>query len=395
MTPTVSAALPGLSTSIQILLVMSALTLLPAALLMMTSFTRILIVLAILRQALANLGVKGRMDEAHALDLRAQCVEQLQVVATEFPCQDEVDHRRRLIEGADLALEARDRVGAIAVGEVARQPLEGDGASPHALISRHPRSIDIDAPRRPLARSADRLGRRRTGHEEGTPARSVLPWRGPVNVPKQPYVHTGRLEFIDTHIEIAVLVVEREPFDVAVCDPDADRGWTLLGARDPTDCVRGTRLRCAGAREELDALACDLDGMPHGAVENENAALARVSAELVPKTIGRSAAVVVVAGQHQDLLSLKRPQDRDDGLDSPDLRLRAIEEVSRNHEHMRLSGIRRLDDAAERLHPLALEPRLSVLRIAQIREIDMIVGGVNDSHCHMEVLERSVPATQA
>jgi flagellar biosynthetic protein FliP len=52
MTPTVSAALPSLSTSIQILLVMSALTLLPAALLMMTSFTRILIVLAILRQAL-------------------------------------------------------------------------------------------------------------------------------------------------------------------------------------------------------------------------------------------------------------------------------------------------------------------------------------------------------
>lgn len=52
MTPTVSAALPSLSSSIQILLIMSALTLLPAALLMMTCFTRILIVLAILRQAL-------------------------------------------------------------------------------------------------------------------------------------------------------------------------------------------------------------------------------------------------------------------------------------------------------------------------------------------------------
>jgi flagellar biosynthesis protein FliP len=52
MNPAVNAALPSLSTSIQILLLMSALTLLPAALLMMTCFTRILIVLAILRQAL-------------------------------------------------------------------------------------------------------------------------------------------------------------------------------------------------------------------------------------------------------------------------------------------------------------------------------------------------------
>jgi flagellar biosynthetic protein FliP len=41
-----------LSASLQILLLMSALTLLPAALLMMTAFTRIAIVLAILRQAL-------------------------------------------------------------------------------------------------------------------------------------------------------------------------------------------------------------------------------------------------------------------------------------------------------------------------------------------------------
>ncbi|KPF79498.1 flagellar biosynthesis protein flip [alpha proteobacterium AAP81b] len=49
MTP---EALPSLSSSLQILLLMSALTVLPAALLMMTSFTRILIVLAILRQAL-------------------------------------------------------------------------------------------------------------------------------------------------------------------------------------------------------------------------------------------------------------------------------------------------------------------------------------------------------
>lgn len=44
--------LPPLSTSLQILLLMTALTLLPAALLMMTAFTRIAIVLAILRQAL-------------------------------------------------------------------------------------------------------------------------------------------------------------------------------------------------------------------------------------------------------------------------------------------------------------------------------------------------------
>jgi flagellar biosynthetic protein FliP len=44
--------LPPLATSLQILLLMSALTLLPAALLMMTAFTRITIVLAILRQAL-------------------------------------------------------------------------------------------------------------------------------------------------------------------------------------------------------------------------------------------------------------------------------------------------------------------------------------------------------
>jgi flagellar biosynthetic protein FliP len=45
-------SLPPLSTALQILLLMSALTLLPAALLMMTAFTRITIVLAILRQAL-------------------------------------------------------------------------------------------------------------------------------------------------------------------------------------------------------------------------------------------------------------------------------------------------------------------------------------------------------
>ncbi len=50
--PTVAASLPTLSSSIQILLLMSALTLLPAALLMMTCFTRIIVVLAILRQAL-------------------------------------------------------------------------------------------------------------------------------------------------------------------------------------------------------------------------------------------------------------------------------------------------------------------------------------------------------
>ncbi|PZN92708.1 MAG: flagellar biosynthetic protein FliP [Alphaproteobacteria bacterium] len=52
MTPAVTATLPSLSSSLQILLLMSALTLLPAALLMMTCFTRIVIVLAILRQAL-------------------------------------------------------------------------------------------------------------------------------------------------------------------------------------------------------------------------------------------------------------------------------------------------------------------------------------------------------
>ena len=46
------AAVPSLSSALQILLVMSTLTLLPAALLMMTCFTRIVIVLAILRQAL-------------------------------------------------------------------------------------------------------------------------------------------------------------------------------------------------------------------------------------------------------------------------------------------------------------------------------------------------------
>ncbi len=52
---TVSAAPGGGQTytlSLQVLLFMTALTLLPAALLMMTSFTRIIIVLAILRQAL-------------------------------------------------------------------------------------------------------------------------------------------------------------------------------------------------------------------------------------------------------------------------------------------------------------------------------------------------------
>ena len=43
------------SLSIQVLLLMTALTLLPAAVLMMTSFTRIIIVLAILRQALGTL----------------------------------------------------------------------------------------------------------------------------------------------------------------------------------------------------------------------------------------------------------------------------------------------------------------------------------------------------
>jgi len=43
------------SVSIQVLMLMTALTLLPAAVLMMTSFTRIIIVLAILRQALGTL----------------------------------------------------------------------------------------------------------------------------------------------------------------------------------------------------------------------------------------------------------------------------------------------------------------------------------------------------
>jgi flagellar biosynthetic protein FliP len=50
----ITASLPTLSSSIQILLLMSALTLLPAALLMMTSFTRILIVLQFLKQALGT-----------------------------------------------------------------------------------------------------------------------------------------------------------------------------------------------------------------------------------------------------------------------------------------------------------------------------------------------------
>jgi flagellar biosynthetic protein FliP len=44
--------LPSLSGSLQLLLLFTALTLLPAALLMMTAFTRIVIVLSILRQAL-------------------------------------------------------------------------------------------------------------------------------------------------------------------------------------------------------------------------------------------------------------------------------------------------------------------------------------------------------
>lgn len=43
---------PGLSMSLQLLLVMGLLTILPSLILMMTSFTRILVVLAILRQAL-------------------------------------------------------------------------------------------------------------------------------------------------------------------------------------------------------------------------------------------------------------------------------------------------------------------------------------------------------
>ena len=52
LSPEVAVALPTLSSSLQILLLMSALTLLPAALLMMTCFTRVIVVLAILRQAL-------------------------------------------------------------------------------------------------------------------------------------------------------------------------------------------------------------------------------------------------------------------------------------------------------------------------------------------------------
>jgi flagellar biosynthesis protein FliP len=43
---------PGLSLSLQLLLIMGLLTILPSLILMMTSFTRILVVLAILRQAL-------------------------------------------------------------------------------------------------------------------------------------------------------------------------------------------------------------------------------------------------------------------------------------------------------------------------------------------------------
>ncbi len=50
--PSLAEALPSLSSSIQVLLLLSALTVLPAAVLMMTSFTRIVVVLAILRQAL-------------------------------------------------------------------------------------------------------------------------------------------------------------------------------------------------------------------------------------------------------------------------------------------------------------------------------------------------------
>jgi flagellar biosynthetic protein FliP len=45
---------PGVSLSMQVLIAMTALTLLPALLLSMTSFTRIIIVLAILRQALGT-----------------------------------------------------------------------------------------------------------------------------------------------------------------------------------------------------------------------------------------------------------------------------------------------------------------------------------------------------
>ncbi len=50
--PTLAQSIPTLSSSIQIILLLSALTVLPAAVLMMTSFTRIIVVLAILRQAL-------------------------------------------------------------------------------------------------------------------------------------------------------------------------------------------------------------------------------------------------------------------------------------------------------------------------------------------------------
>ncbi len=50
--PAAAQMLPTLSSSIQVLLVLSALTVLPAAVLMMTSFTRIVVVLAVLRQAL-------------------------------------------------------------------------------------------------------------------------------------------------------------------------------------------------------------------------------------------------------------------------------------------------------------------------------------------------------
>ena len=54
---TVTAGADGQQTytlSIQVLLMMTALSMLPAALILMTSFTRIVIVLAILRQALAR-----------------------------------------------------------------------------------------------------------------------------------------------------------------------------------------------------------------------------------------------------------------------------------------------------------------------------------------------------
>jgi flagellar biosynthetic protein FliP len=43
---------PGMTMSLQLLLIMGLLTILPSLILMMTSFTRILIVLAILRQAM-------------------------------------------------------------------------------------------------------------------------------------------------------------------------------------------------------------------------------------------------------------------------------------------------------------------------------------------------------